>query len=85
MTEVEAKMHAQCPVRYKTVRVNNQDNFRLVAPDYPGYSQSSMPDGDPISYRVALKNPEGFQAPIVQNGNAHEEGLLELRDWRGSR
>jgi pimeloyl-ACP methyl ester carboxylesterase len=85
MTEVEAKMHAQCPVRYKTVRVNNQDNFRLVAPDYPGYSQSSMPDGGPISYRVALKHPVGVQALIVQNGNAHEEGLLELRYWQGSR
>ena len=85
MTEVEAKMHAQCPVRYKTVRVNNQDNFRLVAPDYRRYGQSSMPDGGPISYRVALKHPEGIQALIVQNGNAHEEGLLELRDWQRSR
>jgi len=44
-----------------------------------------MPDGGPISYRVALKHPEGIQALIVQNGNAHEEGLLELRDWQGSR
>ena len=85
MTAVEPKIHAQYPVRYKTVRVNNQDNFRLVAPDYPGYSQSSMPDGGPISYRVALKHPVGVQAPIVQNGNAHQEGLLEFRDWQRSR
>jgi len=85
MTEVEVKMHAQCPVRYKTVRVNNQDNFRLVAPDDPGYGQSSIPDGGPISYRVALKHPEVVQAPIIENGNAHEEGLLEFRDWQRSR
>jgi pimeloyl-ACP methyl ester carboxylesterase len=85
MTAVEAKMHAQCPVRYKTVRVNNQDKFRLVAPDDPGYGQRSMPDGGPISYRVALKHPEVVQAPIMENGNAHEEGLLEFRDWQRSR
>ena len=84
MTEVEAKMHAQCPVRYKTVRVNNQDNFRLVAPDYPGSGQRSMSDGGPISYRVALKHPEGIQALIVQNGNVHEEGLPEFWDWQRS-
>jgi pimeloyl-ACP methyl ester carboxylesterase len=86
MTAAEPKMHAQYPVHYKTVRVNNQDifyreagdegapailllhgfptssnmfrnliprlasSFRLVAPDYPGYGQSSMPDYKAFEY-----------------------------------
>jgi hypothetical protein len=114
-------MRAQYPVRYKTVRLNEQDifyreagaegapvilllhgfptslkmsrnliprlagSFRLVVPHYPGYGQGRMPDGGPISYRVALKQPEVVQALIVQNGNAHEEGLPEFGDWQGSR
>jgi pimeloyl-ACP methyl ester carboxylesterase len=86
MTAVEPKLHAHYPVRYKTVRVSNQDifyreagdegapvilllhgfptssnmfrnliprlaaSFRLVAPDYPGYGQSSMPDYKAFEY-----------------------------------
>ena len=86
MTAAEPKMHTHYPVRYKTVRVSNQDifyreagdegapvilllhgfptssnmfrnliprlaaSFRLVAPDYPGYGQSSMPDYKAFEY-----------------------------------
>ncbi len=93
MTAVEPKMHVQYPVRYKTVRVNDQDIFRLVAPDYPGCGQGSMPDyeaflysfGDPIGYGLALKHMERVHALVVQNGNAREEGLLEFWDWQRSR
>jgi hypothetical protein len=31
------------------------------------------------------KHPERVQVPIVQNGSAYEEGLLELRDRQRSR
>jgi pimeloyl-ACP methyl ester carboxylesterase len=86
MTAVETKVSTQYPVRYKTIRIDNQDifyreagpqnapvilllhgfptssnmfrnliprlagAFRLVAPDYPGYGQSSMPDHKSFSY-----------------------------------
>ena len=51
-------------------------------PDYEAFLYSF---GDPIGYGLALKHLERVCALVVQNGNAHEEGLLELRDWRGSR
>jgi pimeloyl-ACP methyl ester carboxylesterase len=86
MTAVATYTSTQFPVRYKTVRVDNQDifyreagpkdapvilllhgfptssnmfrnliprlagTFRLVAPDYPGYGQSSMPDHRTFAY-----------------------------------
>ncbi len=86
MTAVAPYTSTQFPVRYKTVRVDNQDifyreagpqdapvilllhgfptssnmfrnliprlagTFRLVAPDYPGYGQSSMPDHKIFAY-----------------------------------
>jgi pimeloyl-ACP methyl ester carboxylesterase len=85
------------------------DRYHLVAPDYPGYGHSSMPQHDkfnytfdnlarvideftealgltkyalyvqdygaPVGYRLAVKHPERISAIVVQNGNAHDEGL----------
>jgi pimeloyl-ACP methyl ester carboxylesterase len=90
------------------------DRYHLIAPDYPGFGQSSMPGvkeftytfdhladvvdsftqqlglahyslyvmdyGAPVGYRLAVRHPERVQAPIVQNGNAYEEGLREF--WK---
>jgi hypothetical protein len=73
VTTVKPKMHAQYPVRYKTVR------------GLSAYSKCVMDSSASIGHRLALKHPERVQALIVQNGNAHEEGLLEFGDWYGSR
>lgn len=88
------------------------ERFRIIAPDYPGYGFSSMPDhksfsysfenlalvmdaftekigldkyivylmdyGAPIGLRMALNHPERIAGLIVQNGNAHEEGLRDF-------
>jgi pimeloyl-ACP methyl ester carboxylesterase len=85
------------------------DDYHLVAPDYPGFGQSSMPSrekfaytfdhlaevieefidaiglskfalyvqdyGAPVGYRLASRHPERVTAIVVQNGNAHDEGL----------
>lgn len=86
MTAVETPVRTQCPVHYKSVRVNNLDifyreagrreapvilllhgfptssnmfrnlvprlsaSFRVVAPDYPGFGHSSMPDRTAFKY-----------------------------------
>ena len=72
MTAVEPKLHAQYPMRNKTVRVNDPD---MCLTDY----------GTLIGCRLALEHPERVQAPIVQNGNAFEEGLPEFWDLQRSR
>src|SRR5262249_49940666 len=87
------------------------DRFHLVAPDYPGFGQSSAPTvnefnytfdnlvsvvdkftnaiglkqyslyvqdyGSPVGVRLALQDARRVRAVLVQNGNAHEEGLSE--------
>ena len=77
MTTVKPKMHAQYPVRYKTVRGKQKRLYSIV--------RHGLKRSDAATDWVALKHPEGVQALIVQNGNAHEEGLLEFGDWYGSR
>ena len=96
--------------------------YHVVAPDYPGYGNSSAPSvddfdytfdnvariveeftneigldryslylmdyGAPIGFRLATAHPERVQSLIIQNGNAYEEGLLEVWDpvkayWQG--
>jgi pimeloyl-ACP methyl ester carboxylesterase len=42
------------------------------------YSLYVMDYGAPVGYRLALRHPDSVQALIVQNGNAYDEGLLEL-------
>jgi pimeloyl-ACP methyl ester carboxylesterase len=67
------------------------DEFHLIAPDYPGYGNSSMPTvdefeytfdnlyvqdyGAPVGYRLATRHPDRVQAIVVQNGNAYNEGI----------
>ena len=84
-------------------------DYHLIAPDYPGFGQSSSPSpsaynysfdnlaltinhfidalelkkfslyvqdyGGPVGFRIAAQRPELIQALIVQNANAHKEGL----------
>ena len=36
--------------------------------------------GAPIGFRLAAKHPQQVQALVIQNGNAHEEGLRDF--WK---
>jgi pimeloyl-ACP methyl ester carboxylesterase len=44
------------------------------------YAMYVMDYGAPVGWRLALKHPERITALIVQNGNAHDEGLKEFWD-----
>ena len=86
-----------------------KEDFYLIAPDFPGFGNSAIPDestfeytfhnisvtiekfiaqlnlrranvyalgyGGPITFRIALRQPDLFNAYILQNSNAYEEGL----------
>src|SRR5581483_411964 len=90
------------------------DRYHVIAPDYPGFGQSGVPDraqfsytfahfaevmddllgqlgaphyalyvqdyGAPVGYRLALRHPERATAPVVQNGNAYEDGFSDF--WK---
>lgn len=58
---------------------------RLRANSMADYEAFLYSFGDPIGYGLALKHLERVYALVVQNGNAHEQGLLEFRDWQRSR
>ena len=86
-----------------------KDDYYLIAPDFPGFGNSDIPDkanyeytfnnisltiehfiekmalkqptvyalgyGGPITFRIATRTPGIFSNYILQNSNAHEEGL----------
>ena len=60
-------------------------DFRVIAPDLPGFGFTEIPAerkysytfdyGAPTGLRLAMAHPERVSAIISQNGNASEEGL----------
>ncbi len=57
------------------------DQYRVIAPDFPGFGRSSMPSREEFAYTFAnltRVTDRLVQALIVQNGNAYEEGLREF-------
>ena len=83
MTAVEPKMHVQYPVRYKTVRVNDQDIFRLVAPDYPGYGQTACRITKRFYTASAIRSATGSRSSTWK-GSMRWSCRMATRTKRGS-
>ncbi|BGP29238.1 hypothetical protein JCM10296v2_000976 [Rhodotorula toruloides] len=68
------------------------DQYRVIAPDLPGFAFTVVPDGRkykytfdnvgksgaPVGWRLALARPEAITGIISQNGNAFEAGFGEF-------
>ena len=52
----------------------------VAAKGIKSYAMYVMDYGAPVGWRLALANPSGVKALVIQNGNAYDEGLMEFWD-----